>query len=113
MAIDTDLATIIASVTLTTQTVSTAHQCDNMEGYCVQAVVSNGSFTAGMYAWLQGSLDGTTYTHISGSTLTVAGTGSSYMWNVDAPYYNYVQCGFTMPSGNIVTEVKIRTIGER
>lgn len=113
MAIDTDSATLVTLATLTGGTLSTAFQADAMEGYCVQARATNGLFTAGSYAWLQGSIDGTTYTHIADSTLTVAGTATSYMWNVDAPYYNYVQVGVTLPSGNIVWEVKIRTIGER
>lgn len=112
-SIDTDSATLQTAATLTGGTLTTAFQADAMEGYCVQALTSNGLYTAGTYAWLQGSVDGTTYTHISGSTLTVTGTATSYMWNVDAPYYNYVQVGITIPSGNVVWQVKIRTISER
>lgn len=112
MNFDSDSATLLNAITLTGGTLTSAYQGDNMKGYCVSAVVSSGAFTTGCYAWLQGSIDGTNYAHISSSTLTVNAIGT-YIWNVDSPYYNFVQCGFTIPSGNVAVEVKIRSHGWR
>lgn len=112
-SIDIDFATLLASATLTAGTATAAHQGDNMNGFCLSFSVSNGLFTTGMYAFLQGSVDGTNYAVITDSTTTISGTGTSYLWNFDKPFFNYVRMNCTIPSGNIVGAVVIRTMGER
>lgn len=112
MALDTDTATLLAAVTLTGGTITSAHNGENMSGYCMSAVVSSGSFTAGMYAVLQSSIDNTNFANITDSTQTISAIGP-YIWNVNAPFYNYVRVGFTLPSGNIAVKVDIRTVGTR
>lgn len=115
MSDDIEENTLLSSLTLTAGTATSAHQHDNMDSLYIQLRVSNGLFTSATYAWLESSIDGTTTTYaaITDSTTTVTGTATAYAWNYNNPAFNYVRVNFTIPSGNIVAEVKSRSRGER
>ena len=59
----------------------------------------------------QGSLDGSTYVNLSGSTLAAATTGD--LQNFSTLTYNYVRADSTLTSGQITVTAKVRSLGQR
>jgi hypothetical protein len=109
--IDTDLAELWDG-TISADSFTGFYKGDSWKGFSIQANVTDGSFTAGMYAVLQASNDGVNFANVYESTTTVSGVGT-LLWNYDAPYFNHARLRWVVPSGNIVSTVSIRMIGER
>lgn len=58
---------------------------------------------------LEGSVDGTTYVDIAGSTNAVSAAGS-FNWNYDGVYYKSVRAEFAMTGGQLLATVKARSV---
>lgn len=70
---------------------------DQAYGFAIQAIWTGGSLAGTVK--LQASVDGSTWSDISGSSQSISGPGS-YLWNVQAAFYAYVRSYFTYSSGS-------------
>lgn len=66
---------------------------------------------AGLDVHWQGSIDGSTYVNLAGSTLAAASTGD--LQNFSTLSYPYVRCESTLTAGQITLTAKVRSLGQR
>lgn len=97
--------TVVNAESMAGNITSSVVNINNVRSYAIQAVWS-GSSPAGSFV-VQGSLDNTTFTDIS--TSSVSGNSGSILLNVELPAYGYVRCVYTRTSGSGTLTVKMNT----
>lgn len=85
---------------------SDAQEIKEVKGYAIQAIWSAGSTPVGSTK-LQASLDGTNYTDIDGSSISVSGNSGSNFYNIELANYPYVRLVYTRTSGSGTLNVSI------
>jgi hypothetical protein len=99
--------TILAAQSMASSFNSDPIYIGHLEVCAIQAVFTGspvGSFK------LQSSLDGVTYTDITGSTAAVSAAGD-IMWNVDAAGFQRLRVAYTATSGSGSCTIKINLKG--
>lgn len=70
---------------------------DQAYGYAIQAIWTGASLAGSVK--LQSTVDGSTWSDVSGSSQSVSGPGSN-IWNVQSAFYTSVRAYFTYSSGS-------------
>lgn len=82
----------------------------NARGYSIQAVWTGGGSPVGTMS-LQASTDGTNWSDISTSTLSVSGNSGNNIFNVKDVYYNFVRLVYTRTSGTANVSITLISKG--
>lgn len=81
---------------LASNLVSTALDIDSMLGYAVQAVWT-GSPVGTLN--IQASLDKITWSDVTNSSVSLAGSAGSWLWNFQGSFYRYIRINYVSTSG--------------
>lgn len=100
--------TLQNAVALSADTYSDPVLIDQIWAYAVQAVWTGASLRGTIK--LQASIDGTTWSDVSNSSVAIT-TPADYLWNVTIAAYTYYRVAFIFTSGSGTLTTKIQNKG--
>lgn len=106
-----DKTLVSATGVTSTNTSSSVDLTEVASGFAVQSVLTETAATLAGTAYLQASLDNTTFVTVSGSSQTISGS-SNLIWNVANPHYKHFRVVHDVTGGTATIVCKIVVNGE-